>query len=206
MSPEPERPATSTEQVVAAIRGGARTRDEIMGATDLNASIVGIALTKLYRAGVVTRVPGEYQAGRTGPRPFIYQLAGDGDVTGGLSSLRRAAQRKDAAAQHQQAAQRREARRAARTVDPNSPLIESLALSAVTLGSLRRAGIETVAELTTWTEEQLLTLRRFGPASLDDVVVRLADRGLTLTATPAVDDDASRSAQGGGDVAGGPET
>jgi hypothetical protein len=63
-------------------------------------------------------------------------------------------------------------------VDQDS--IESLDLMIRTYNCLRREGVTTVSALAALTENQLLEFRNFGQNSVDDVKVKLADRGLHL--------------------------
>jgi predicted transcriptional regulator len=72
VTPAPRR--TTADLVVEALRGGARTTDEIVAAIDSNPSAVGIALTRLTERGVVVRELADYEAGRSGARPYIYAL------------------------------------------------------------------------------------------------------------------------------------
>jgi DNA-binding IclR family transcriptional regulator len=70
-----ERPVTTAERVIDAIRAGATTTDAIVKHTQLNPSVVGIALTTLTRNGIVRRRRASYGGG-PGPRPFVYRLTG----------------------------------------------------------------------------------------------------------------------------------
>ncbi|HSW58252.1 MAG TPA: DNA-directed RNA polymerase subunit alpha [Dehalococcoidales bacterium] len=58
--------------------------------------------------------------------------------------------------------------------------VEDLELSVRTLNSLRRGGINTVGELISKTEKELLSLRNFGQKSRQEVEERLAVIGLML--------------------------
>ena len=65
--------------------------------------------------------------------------------------------------------------------------IEELALPIRAYNSLRRDGVHTVADLVAKTPAQLLAMDNIGPASVEDIRQRLADRGLSLA--PAADVD-----------------
>jgi carbon monoxide dehydrogenase subunit G len=58
--------------------------------------------------------------------------------------------------------------------------IEELALPLRAYNSLRREGVHTVADLTARTPQQLLAIDNIGPASVEEIRQRLADRGLSL--------------------------
>jgi carbon monoxide dehydrogenase subunit G len=58
--------------------------------------------------------------------------------------------------------------------------IEELALPIRAYNSLRREGVHTVADLVARTPGQLLAIENIGPASVEDIRQRLADRGLSL--------------------------
>lgn len=73
MTPAPRR--TTADLVVEAIRGGARTTDEIVAVIGSNPSAVGIALTRLTERGVVTRRHANFEEGRPGARRYVYSLA-----------------------------------------------------------------------------------------------------------------------------------
>jgi carbon monoxide dehydrogenase subunit G len=62
--------------------------------------------------------------------------------------------------------------------------LESLNLSIRSYNSLRREGIHTVGDLASRTREQLLAIDNIGPASVEEIRQRLADRGLALNETP----------------------
>jgi uncharacterized protein len=62
--------------------------------------------------------------------------------------------------------------------------LESLVLPVRTYNGLRRTGIHTVDDLTSQTREQLLAIEGIGPASVEEIKQKLADRGLTLTDSP----------------------
>jgi len=63
--------------------------------------------------------------------------------------------------------------------------LESLNLNIRSYNSLRREGIHTVPELAARTREQLLAIENVGPASVEEIRQKLADRGLTLNDSPA---------------------
>jgi predicted RecB family nuclease len=65
------------------------------------------------------------------------------------------------------------------TVDLTAP-IETLGLEGRARNSLRRAGIRTIADLTTRSEDDLLNIQTFGPSSLAKVQAALAAAGLAL--------------------------
>jgi uncharacterized protein len=58
--------------------------------------------------------------------------------------------------------------------------LESLVLPVRTYNGLRRTGIHTVDDLALQTSEQLLAIDGIGPASVEEIRQKLADRGLTL--------------------------
>jgi carbon monoxide dehydrogenase subunit G len=58
--------------------------------------------------------------------------------------------------------------------------IEELSLPVRAYNSLRREGVHTVADLVARTPAQLLAIENIGPASVEDIRQRLADRGLSL--------------------------
>jgi DNA-directed RNA polymerase subunit alpha len=58
--------------------------------------------------------------------------------------------------------------------------IEELDLSVRSYNCLKRAGINTVQELTTKTEEDMMKVRNLGRKSLDEVKSKLSDRNLSL--------------------------
>ena len=62
--------------------------------------------------------------------------------------------------------------------------VESLDLSLRLYNSLRREGIHTVTDLAGRTREQLLAIEGVGPASVEEIRQKLADRGLTLRDSP----------------------
>ena len=61
--------------------------------------------------------------------------------------------------------------------------IEELALPIRAHNSLRREGVHTVADLVAKTPAELLAIDNIGPASVEDIRQRLADRGLSLAAS-----------------------
>jgi carbon monoxide dehydrogenase subunit G len=63
--------------------------------------------------------------------------------------------------------------------------LESLNLTVRSYTSLRREGIHTVPDLAARTREQLLAIDNIGPASVEEIRQKLADRGLTLSDSPA---------------------
>jgi carbon monoxide dehydrogenase subunit G len=62
--------------------------------------------------------------------------------------------------------------------------LESLDLPLRLYNSLRREGIHTVTDLAGRTREQLLAIEHVGPASVEEIRQKLADRGLTLKDSP----------------------
>jgi carbon monoxide dehydrogenase subunit G len=62
--------------------------------------------------------------------------------------------------------------------------LESLVLPVRTYNGLRRTGIHTVDDLALQTREQLLAIEGIGPASVEEIRQKLADRGLTLRESP----------------------
>src|SRR5258708_35093743 len=62
--------------------------------------------------------------------------------------------------------------------------IEELKLSLRSYNSLRREGIHTVGDLAAKTRESLLAIDHIGPASVEEIRQKLADRGLTLSDSP----------------------
>jgi carbon monoxide dehydrogenase subunit G len=63
--------------------------------------------------------------------------------------------------------------------------LESLNLPPRSYNSLRREGIDTVRDLAAQTSEQLLAINNIGPASVEEIRQKLAERGLTLGESPA---------------------
>jgi uncharacterized protein len=74
--------------------------------------------------------------------------------------------------------------------------LESLNLTVRSYNSLRREGIHTVADLAARTREQLLAIENIGPASVEEIRQKLADRGLTLSDSPASSNGVPGSADG----------
>jgi len=62
--------------------------------------------------------------------------------------------------------------------------IEGLSLSLRSYNSLSREGIHTVGDLAAKTREELLAIDHIGPASVEEIRQKLADRGLTLADSP----------------------
>ena len=58
--------------------------------------------------------------------------------------------------------------------------IEELDLSVRSYNCLKRAGINTVAELCSRTEEEMMKVRNLGRKSLEEVVEKLEGLGLSL--------------------------
>ena len=73
--------------------------------------------------------------------------------------------------------------------------VEELHLALRSHNSLRREGIHTVGDLTSRTEQQLLAIDQIGPASVEEIRQKLADRGLSLAAAGGT--PAGRTAAGG---------
>ncbi len=63
--------------------------------------------------------------------------------------------------------------------------VEELNLTLRSYNSLRREGIHTVRDLASQTREDLLAIDHIGPASVEEIKQKLADRGLTLADSPA---------------------
>jgi carbon monoxide dehydrogenase subunit G len=63
--------------------------------------------------------------------------------------------------------------------------LEDLSLPPRVLASVRKAGITTVGQLTTKTDAEVLAIDGIGPASVDEIKAKLAERGLALS-QPAV--------------------
>jgi carbon monoxide dehydrogenase subunit G len=63
--------------------------------------------------------------------------------------------------------------------------IEELNLPLRAYNSLRREGVHTVGELVAKTPDQLLAIDNIGPASVEEIRQRLADRGLALSESAA---------------------
>jgi uncharacterized protein len=68
--------------------------------------------------------------------------------------------------------------------DLDQDSLESLVLPVRTYNGLRRTGIHTVDDLALQTREQLLAIDGIGPASVEEIKQKLADRGLTLKDSP----------------------
>jgi carbon monoxide dehydrogenase subunit G len=60
--------------------------------------------------------------------------------------------------------------------------VEELQLALRSYNSLRRDGIHTVGELAARSEQQLLAIDHIGPASVEEIRQKLAERGLSLSA------------------------
>ncbi|MGE0492666.1 MAG: DNA-directed RNA polymerase subunit alpha [Vulcanimicrobiota bacterium] len=58
--------------------------------------------------------------------------------------------------------------------------IEDLQLSVRSLNCLKRAGIRTIGELLTYSEEDVMKLKNFGQKSLDEIKDKLVERNLSL--------------------------
>ena len=72
--------------------------------------------------------------------------------------------------------------------------IEELNLPLRAYNSLRREGVHTVGDLVARTPAQLLDIENIGPASVEEIRQRLADRGLALSEAPASANGAERPA------------
>ena len=59
--------------------------------------------------------------------------------------------------------------------------LEELSLPLRAYNSLRREGVHTVADLVAKTPQELLAIENIGPASVEEIRQRLADRGLSLS-------------------------
>ncbi len=81
--------------------------------------------------------------------------------------------------------------------------VEELHLALRSHNSLRRDGIHTVGELVSRTGQQLLAIDHIGPASVEEIRQKLAERGLSLR-DGAESTAAGRSAMSGTVTAGGP--
>src|SRR6266702_6761165 len=84
-----------------------------------------------------------------------------------------------------------EAAESSGTADDLTLPVEELHLALRSHNSLRRDGIHTVGELAARTEQQLLAIDHIGPASVEEIRQKLAERGLSLGSA------ASGSAAGG---------
>jgi uncharacterized protein len=80
--------------------------------------------------------------------------------------------------------------------------VEALNLSLRSYNSLRREGIHTVSDLAGRTREQLLAIENIGPASVEEIRQKLADRGLTLSDSPASSNGVAGSAAPAGSSTG----
>ena len=78
--------------------------------------------------------------------------------------------------------------------DLDQSSLESLNLPVRTYNGLRRTGIHTVDDLASQTREQLLAIEGIGPASVEEIRQKLADRGLTLRESPVSGNGAAGSA------------
>jgi carbon monoxide dehydrogenase subunit G len=67
------------------------------------------------------------------------------------------------------------------TADDLTLPVEELHLALRSHNSLRRDGIHTVGELAARTEQQLLAIDHIGPASVEEIRQKLAERGLSLS-------------------------
>jgi carbon monoxide dehydrogenase subunit G len=80
--------------------------------------------------------------------------------------------------------------------------VDELGLPARAVASLRRAGLETAGQLAAATQDELIAIDGIGPASVDEIRAKLADRGLTLgqprAAEPASAADSAAAAADGG--------
>jgi carbon monoxide dehydrogenase subunit G len=85
-------------------------------------------------------------------------------------------------------------------------MLESLNLTMRSYNSLRREGIHTVADLAARTREQLLAIENIGPASVEEIKQKLADRGLTLSDSPASANGIPSRATSGSSGSSGPPT
>ena len=72
--------------------------------------------------------------------------------------------------------------------------IEELSLPLRAYNSLRREGVHTVGDLVARTPQELLAIENIGPASVEEIRQRLADRGLSLSEAPASANGAERPA------------
>jgi carbon monoxide dehydrogenase subunit G len=80
------------------------------------------------------------------------------------------------------------------TDDDLAQPIEELQLPIRAYNSLRREGVHTVADLVARTPQELLAIENIGPASVEEIRQRLADRGLSLSEGDAA--EAATSANG----------
>ena len=80
--------------------------------------------------------------------------------------------------------------------------VEELHLALRSHNSLRREGIHTVGELAARTEQQLLAIEHIGPASVEEIRQKLAERGLSLSSAAADRAAADRATAAGRSAAG----
>jgi carbon monoxide dehydrogenase subunit G len=110
-------------------------------------------------------------------------LSGDGDDD---AATQQAAQTTADAGAPEKAEPRTEAPVGAAAGGPDlSAPIEDLNLPVRAYTGLRRAGVATVGDLAAKTPQELLAIDNIGPASVEEIRHRLADRGLTLSEAPA---------------------
>jgi carbon monoxide dehydrogenase subunit G len=74
--------------------------------------------------------------------------------------------------------------------------IEELSLPLRAYNSLRREGVHTVADLVAKTPQELLAIENIGPASVEEIRQRLADRGLSLSEGDAGELSSANGAHG----------
>ena len=58
--------------------------------------------------------------------------------------------------------------------------IEELGISTRVINRLRRAGIDTVLDLINKSEHDLLKIRKLGPKGIEEIIKKLAEKGLRL--------------------------
>jgi DNA-directed RNA polymerase subunit alpha len=63
---------------------------------------------------------------------------------------------------------------------PEDELIEELELGVRSYNCLKREGIQTIGDLVSKTEAELLNIPNFGKKSIDEVTEKLESRGLAL--------------------------
>ena len=102
-------------------------------------------------------------------------LASAGDTLRSLVAARRRDERRARRA----SSSARSARAAAGSPDLDLP-IEDLDLSERPRNCLKRAQVNTIGELLEKTEDDLLAITNFGQKSLDEVIQKLDERGLSL--------------------------
>jgi len=73
--------------------------------------------------------------------------------------------------------------------DEPSITIEELELSVRAYNCLKRASINSMAELLKKSEHDLLNIKNFGKKSSDEVIERLREHGLDLAPSPELDED-----------------